>query len=60
MSELRTEQRHDLPRPDPRRFRGLRSLLRDLRAAWQDPSVPTTTPMLRNYPIQRPIQRLYR
>jgi hypothetical protein len=35
-------------------IRNLYSFLRDVRAAWRDPTVPAATPVLSEYPIRRP------
>jgi hypothetical protein len=37
----------------PRPLRGLHWFLRDVRAAWRDPTIPAGTPIVHDYPIRR-------
>ena len=58
MSDVRSNRRQRLSSsllsPFQRIGRGLRAFVADVQVALRDPTIPPTTPTLRDYPIRRP------
>jgi hypothetical protein len=50
----REERSYSFTSPFQRIGRGLRAFVADVQVALRDPTIPPSTPTLRDYPIRRP------